>query len=250
MAILTFSFDDGYSELVPFALDLFNNYNISGTVAIISDLIGQTYEGYPLMNTDQISALASAGWEIASHSATHPYLTQVDALQLNYEVRMSKEKLETYGFKINVFVVPFGAYDGRVQNQVSQYYYSCRPSIWGENTQPIDKYNLKSKWVLNTTSFDEMKSWVDSAVANDAWLIIMLHHINHPEREYNISYENLRNIIEYSITAGMDIKNISDVLAPPPPAPAGVSPTLVAGLFAAPALFYIINRQLNKEKFK
>ncbi len=215
--VVTLCFDDAYEEVYTIGFPILTGYGIRGTLGIITNEIGGSFEGYPIMNLNQMTEMYNSGWEIASHSVTHPSLTDLNDGAVTNELANSKNTLESFGFDVNAFIVPFGAYDDRISGLVSQYYYSCRPSIWGTNSIPVaDRYWLKSKWVVNTTSLGEIISWIDDAKANNTWLIIMLHNIDRSEREYNISSENLSAISQYIAEQNINVLNISEVLNPSP----------------------------------
>lgn len=214
---VTLCFDDGYEEVHRIAFPLFAEYGITGTLGIITEAIGGSFEGYPTMSLPQIKELYDGGWETASHSATHPFLTSLTDEEIMNELVNSRGVLKNLGFGVNAFIVPYGDYDGRIHDLVARHYYSCRPSIWGENSIPVeDRHMLKSKWVMND-SFETIKSWIDDSIANNTWLIIMLHNIDKPEREYNISSENLSKMAEYLAMQEVDVLNISEILMPPKP---------------------------------
>ena len=67
--------------------------------------------------------LRDAGWEIASHSLWHPYLTKSPAARA--EIFDSKKKLEQrLGVEITTFAYPFGDYDPLIQDFVKEAGYS------------------------------------------------------------------------------------------------------------------------------
>ena len=240
MPIITFSIDDGYEEIYTIGLPLFQSKGITASISIIPDLIGQSFETYPLMNLNKINTLYNAGWEIASHSSSHAHLTTLDRNGKDYEIRLSKSKLENYGFKIDTFCLPFGQHDAEVDSIVQSNYYNYRYSDWGENNiNSFNRHDLKSKWVVNTTTFNEIKSWIDSAVINDSWLIIMLHHINHPENEYSINSDLLSQVIDYAKSMELTFKNINEVsyteLPPYEPKPV-LSLIFAGGTVVVPAI--------------
>ena len=224
---VTLCFDDAYEEVYTIGFPILAEYGIRGTLGIITDEIGGSFEGYPIMDLNQIRELHNNGWEIASHSVTHPFLTTLTDEEVINEIVNSRNILRSFGFKVNAFVVPFGSYDDRIADLVSQYYYSCRPSIWGTNSIPVEyRYKLKSKWVRNE-SFETIKTWVDDATTNGTWLIIMLHNIDKPEREYNISSENLRSVSQYLAEQKIKVLNISEVLNPAIVIPLIIFPVLL-----------------------
>ena len=68
------------------------------------------------MSWDQLGELAEAGWEIGSHTATHPHLHQVrDDEELRAELVESKARVEDrLGLDCTTLAYPYGDYDERV----------------------------------------------------------------------------------------------------------------------------------------
>ncbi|HJR80576.1 MAG TPA: polysaccharide deacetylase family protein [Anaerolineales bacterium] len=101
------SFDDGSETVYATALPILQKYNFTGTAYIVHNYIG--LPGY--MNADQIRALYAAGWEIGSHSLSHPDLTERTDRQ-RQEIVESRRKLQALlGVPVLSFSYPFGAYD-------------------------------------------------------------------------------------------------------------------------------------------
>ena len=51
-------------------------------------------ELFDFLSWDDVRSLAQAGFEIGSHTVTHPILTQIEAAQLDYELEESKARIE------------------------------------------------------------------------------------------------------------------------------------------------------------
>jgi peptidoglycan/xylan/chitin deacetylase (PgdA/CDA1 family) len=59
------------------------------------------------LSGEQIRTLQNAGWEIASHTWDHSFLTQIQKSQLPFQIEESKKYLEKwFGKTISVFVYP------------------------------------------------------------------------------------------------------------------------------------------------
>jgi peptidoglycan/xylan/chitin deacetylase (PgdA/CDA1 family) len=64
---------------------------------------------------DELAALADLGWEIGSHTVTHPRLTQVDDERLAAELSDSKDTIERrLGRPCTAVAYPYGDVDARV----------------------------------------------------------------------------------------------------------------------------------------
>jgi peptidoglycan/xylan/chitin deacetylase (PgdA/CDA1 family) len=67
------------------------------------------------MSWDQLGGLAEAGWEVGSHTRTHPHLTQIDDVALRDELVRSREEVEQrLGRPCPTLAYPYGDHDERV----------------------------------------------------------------------------------------------------------------------------------------
>lgn len=199
---ITFAFDDGYSDNVQ-ALNLFEERGISATIFVTAL---DSFENYTLLNISQLKEFQSAGWDIESHSMTHPDLSALDSSQIENELKFSRQFLAENGVNAGIFAFPYGIYNDEIKNLSIKYYSAARTVDEGYNDLKNLDYGLKAFMILNSTSFSEMKYWIDS---NPSWLIIVLHHVNGSEK-YGISPENLEKLLDYA--EDKSIKTMSHVL--------------------------------------
>jgi peptidoglycan/xylan/chitin deacetylase (PgdA/CDA1 family) len=67
------------------------------------------------MSWAELASLAAAGWEIGSHTHTHPRLVELSDPDLAEELGRSRRECETrLGLKCNSLAYPYGAEDERV----------------------------------------------------------------------------------------------------------------------------------------
>lgn len=67
------------------------------------------------MSVEQLQEVARKGWEVGSHTCTHPWLPQLDDAALAHELTASKLQLEELlALPIDTLAYPFGAHDARV----------------------------------------------------------------------------------------------------------------------------------------
>lgn len=105
--------DDGYIDFFENAAPILNRYNMTATIFIITNSVG--YPAY--MNWDQIKLLSDEGFEVDSHTLTHPNLTKLNDDGLNNELVNSKKKLEEMtGKNVNFLCYPMGFFDKRVED--------------------------------------------------------------------------------------------------------------------------------------
>jgi peptidoglycan/xylan/chitin deacetylase (PgdA/CDA1 family) len=113
------SFDDGYETVFENAYPIMHDFGFTGVLYIVGEYIGA--QGY--MTVDQLTRMAANGWEIGSHSMTHPHLP-ADHNKINFEAGQSKSRLASeLGVSIETFAYPYGEIDEFVVDKVSEYGY-------------------------------------------------------------------------------------------------------------------------------
>lgn len=119
------SFDDGYLSVYERACPMLKQRGMTATVYVVVDSLGGINEWdrragdqeEKMMSAAQARELADNGFEIGSHTLTHPHLPMLDDEQLTREIGDSKHKLEDLiGREVTSFSYPYGDYDGRVLN--------------------------------------------------------------------------------------------------------------------------------------
>lgn len=83
------------------------------------------------MSRQQLAEVAAAGWEVGSHTRTHPWLPEVtDDAELAGELAGSKQELEDLlQLPMNTLAYPFGAHDERVVAATREAGYSAAVTL-------------------------------------------------------------------------------------------------------------------------
>jgi len=128
---LVVTFDDAYRSVLELGLPILERLGVPGTVFAPTDHIGS---GRPMvwpgidqwlggphehelvpMSWDELAGLRDRGWEVGSHTCSHPRLTQIDDALLEGELRRSKERCEeALGGECASLAYPYGDHDARV----------------------------------------------------------------------------------------------------------------------------------------
>jgi peptidoglycan/xylan/chitin deacetylase (PgdA/CDA1 family) len=104
------SFDDGYLGDYTHARPILRRLGWPG---VLNLLLANVRPGD--LTARQVRGLIRAGWEIDSHTLTHPDLTTVGAVQLRHELAGSQAEIRRrFGQPAHVFCYPAGRYDARV----------------------------------------------------------------------------------------------------------------------------------------
>jgi peptidoglycan/xylan/chitin deacetylase (PgdA/CDA1 family) len=111
------TFDDGYADNVVNAAPILKEYGFGATCFVVSERIGSynTWDAEalggrkPLMNEAQLKTWVDAGFEVGSHTRTHPDLTTLPRDAVMAELVSSRAALERLiGAPIVTFCYPFG----------------------------------------------------------------------------------------------------------------------------------------------
>lgn len=109
------SFDDGYLSHVTHALPVLRRLGWHGVLNLELAKIGAS----GALNDGQVHQLIAAGWEVDSHTITHPDLTTVDAVRLRHELVDSRAQIRRrFGVDAAFFCYPSGRYDARTEAAV------------------------------------------------------------------------------------------------------------------------------------
>jgi peptidoglycan/xylan/chitin deacetylase (PgdA/CDA1 family) len=169
--VMAVTFDDAYRSVFERALPILERYGLPATVFAPTDHIGlerpmcwpgiDRWLGGPdeaeliPMSWAQLGALAELGWEIGSHTASHPHLTQTDDATLADELARSKAACEEHLERTCVSIAyPYGDVDARVIAAAARAGYSAAAAL---------PTNLSSRDVL-------------------AWPRIGVYHADHDHR--------------------------------------------------------------------
>jgi peptidoglycan/xylan/chitin deacetylase (PgdA/CDA1 family) len=139
--MVAITFDDAFRSVIEEGLPVLEAAGFPATVFAPTDFIGterpmrwrgvdrwldgpHRHELVP-MSWEELRTLAGLGWEIGSHTRSHPRLTEVDDATLERELRGSREQIESrLGSPCPSLAYPFGARDARVVEAASRAGYS------------------------------------------------------------------------------------------------------------------------------
>jgi peptidoglycan/xylan/chitin deacetylase (PgdA/CDA1 family) len=136
------TFDDAYRSVLDIAYPILESLGIVGTVFAVTDFAAS---GRPLewpgiahwkegryaaelsgLTWSDLGQLAGSGWEIGSHTCTHPRLTRLPDEELNRELHDSRVACEqALGRACTSLAYPYGDFDARVAEAAGRAGYSA-----------------------------------------------------------------------------------------------------------------------------
>ncbi len=96
-------------------------------------------------NWDELRKLAKEGFDIQSHTISHPDLTEISDNRLRIELELSKKWLEDeLGVNIYAIAYPYGAVDQRVEREaILAGYWAGITIYWGYNDLRVNPMRLR-----------------------------------------------------------------------------------------------------------
>src|SRR5438105_5048488 len=133
------SFDDGYRSQYTNALPVLRSHRWPGVLNLELRNTEPVWGARP----GEVRAMIRAGWEIDSHTLTHPDLTTLDPDRLREEVTGSRTVLRRrFHVPANFFCYPSGSYDDAVVEAVKAAgYLGATTTLFGL-ARPQDLYTL------------------------------------------------------------------------------------------------------------
>lgn len=159
------TFDDGYTNVVEQALPAARERGFHGTVFVAVDRVGGTMAGsdepswaprLPLLDWSGLRALASEGWNIASHGCSHRRLTRLAPGEIDRELAVSKHTIQDrVGAPVTALAYPYGVVTAAVERAAAAHYEAAfgttlayaTASSRMTNVERIDAYYLKGRAV-------------------------------------------------------------------------------------------------------
>ena len=177
---IVITFDDGYASVAEVAAPVLTQFGFTATVFIITDYVGRRNEwdvnlggfSFRHLGWNQVRELQRAGFDIQSHTHTHPDLSRSSGERMDYELRTSKKILEDkLGTSVDFVSYPFGRYTDKVIKKSRDIGYirgiGCCCGSNGDNSYVLRRnsfylfdtiWNLKAKCGENNWQlFEELK---------------------------------------------------------------------------------------------
>jgi peptidoglycan/xylan/chitin deacetylase (PgdA/CDA1 family) len=148
------TFDDAYASILHAGLPVLERLGIPATVFVPTDAAGEAArmtwsELAPwaggehehelrCMSWEQLRELAGHGWEIGSHTCSHPRLTEVGAERVASELRRSRAACEEELQRpCTTLAYPFGSYDPAVIDAVAAAGYRAAVTLDEHIVEPL-----------------------------------------------------------------------------------------------------------------
>lgn len=195
--MVSLNFDDSWKSIYDNARPILDRAKIDSTQYYITEYLKDPDADH--FSAEEARRMKKKDHEIGAHTRTHPHLTTLTPDELKSEIDGSRKDLKKKDMSPTTFAYPYGEYNDAVVARVDQAgFRGARTTNGGFNYKTTNPFLLHSYSIRSTTSVDQMKAWIDTAVANRSWLIITFHEITNTPRDiYGTSPAVLQQVVDY-----------------------------------------------------
>lgn len=217
--IITFVDDDGSPAYLDNVKPLLDQYGYKGTLGVITSYVGTDVS----LTLEQLTALKADGYDIVSHSHSHAneiYKPTENAEATDEEIYndllTSKQWLKTNGFNSEWLVWPFGHYGSKMSRFThlaikAGYQFACDSDTGrSNNAKVLNTYWLDRAFINNSYALAKYTNLIDSAIANNGWLIIS-SHAGASEEMGDLSI--FRSVVDYVHEQGVTVMTFAEASA-------------------------------------
>jgi len=146
-------FDDGFANLLDHGAPLLRELGFRASIFVVAGYCGQANDWptqargvprLPLLSWSALRELAGAGFEVGSHSITHPRLRELSDRQAEQEIVGAKHLLEQHlGRPVQVFAYPYGQATRKHREITAAAYRAACGVTLGKARASEDRYRLR-----------------------------------------------------------------------------------------------------------
>lgn len=211
--MVSINFDDGWLSTYQNAIPILNNAGLKSDFFVVTGRMGDGFPAY--VKTNQVLTLQQEGHEIGAHTVDHVDLTLTPPDQAQQEITQSRSDLLSIGVTpVNYFAYPFGAYNSDVEQMVkSAGFLAARSSDGGYNDRYQDTFALRRRPMLNSTTLDQIKSYINTATQNKTWVILLFHEVDNSGNLYSTTPQLFGQVVDYLKQTNTPVVTISQGLS-------------------------------------
>jgi len=222
---VSLTFDDGYFSAYSKGVPILDAAGLKCTFYTITTLVGDTADGY--VTQTQLQSLYKNGHEIGNHTRTHPALSTVSPAQLTSETSGAQQDLTAWGYNPTTFAYPYDDYGGSSTSAVvaavkASGVRGARDSDYGgynnATSFPLLLDSMPSEYDLGTDNVATVTGWIQQAVANKMWVIILWHRVDETNpstgapNPISVPSSVIQGVVNYIVANGIHVVTDSEGL--------------------------------------
>ncbi|MBW6442527.1 polysaccharide deacetylase family protein [Patescibacteria group bacterium] len=206
-ACLALTFDDGVENHYDEVFMILKERGHKATFFIIANIT--SWRGDLILTDDKILEMQNEGFEIGSHSLTHPLFTSLSPEEVVRELKESKQNLESRGLEITSFSFPFSNYSEETLLEANKYYEIVRDNYILNSNGNV--YNAQP--IYSESKMEEVCERIKEAKARNKLLIFVFHKVQNNPLFWDISKEDFIKLLECAEENDLEINTLKKCIA-------------------------------------
>jgi peptidoglycan/xylan/chitin deacetylase (PgdA/CDA1 family) len=205
--VASISFDDIPHSAARIGAPILEAADLRGTFYVCGNHAGQTFEGRPQHEVQDLINLHQTGHEIACHSFAHPNVTAInDATRDQDNVANQAFMREHIGdVALSSFAYPYGAVSIGAKNYYAKRFFTCRGVYAGVNSGIMDFSELLAVGIESRQhDMGRVRALIDEAKAKNGWLIFFTHDVGPEPSDYGCKPSDLEDVIDALASAQIE----------------------------------------------
>jgi hypothetical protein len=97
---------------------------------------------------------------------------------------------------------------------VKKYYRALRSTDEGYNSKVnFDQYRINVQNMTNTTTMAQYKSWIDQAIRDNSWLVLVYHRVASDPTQFDTPVADFRPQLQYLKDKAVTVKTLDQALS-------------------------------------
>jgi peptidoglycan/xylan/chitin deacetylase (PgdA/CDA1 family) len=197
--IASISFDDIPHSAARVGAPILEAADLRGTFYVCGKHAGQTFEGRPQHEVQDLIDLHKAGHEIACHSFAHPNVTKIDDGVRGQDIESNQAFMRDHigDVALSNFAYPYGAVSIGAKHYYAKRFFTCRGVYAGVNTGIMDFSELLAVGIESRQhDMGRVRALIDEAKAKNGWLIFFTHDVGPEPSDYGCKPGDLEDVID------------------------------------------------------
>ncbi len=209
-ALVSLTFDDFFNSMYDTVFPMFKSHDFKGTMYLTTKDLGAP----DTMSPEKLREMHDYGFEVGAHTVTHAHLPFLTPQQVEYELAQSKSDISSFaGITAKNFATPYGEYNDPIKQQIGALYRSHRSVDVGYNTKDnFDILNIKAMSATNLTTPETVLGWVDDAIRDKAWLVVVYHDIVDGGGTWTNTPAHMQTVVDGLANRGVPVVSVESAL--------------------------------------
>jgi peptidoglycan/xylan/chitin deacetylase (PgdA/CDA1 family) len=172
---VVFTMDDGWTTQYTVAYPILKKYGIRGTIALISNKVGQENT----MSLEQFTEVYVNGWDLVNHTHTHTRLAEKTRAEQYAEISTCQQYLLSNGFNRGAYdmIYPYGSYNDDTISVLEELGIRSGRSVvdWYDETPPERRYAIRCINLTDTVTVQRAINAIEAAIATGGTIFFLNH---------------------------------------------------------------------------